>query len=222
MLNSLFHITMYFDQFRFSWLRYRVSAPSHGQDALLRLAFAPTKTSLLYAQYRARLKPLDLPTSLTGRAVPLPGQQLRHSLLLYCDVQPTAQLGLRTRLQATYLRADDNLPWRRGYVLSQDATVQLARRVSLAARYAVFDTDDYDTRQYIFEQDVLYAVSVPALYGQGTRAYALIQATLNKHFTLWLRYADTRYRHQTTVGSGLEQIQGNARSEVTAQVRYKL
>jgi hypothetical protein len=215
-------VSAYFDQFRFPWLRYGVGAPSHGQDALLRVAFAPTKTSLLYAQYRARLKPLDLPASLTGRAVPLPGQQLRHSLLLYCDVQPTARLGLRTRLQATYLRADEDLPWRRGYILSQDATVQLARRVSLTGRYAVFDTDDYDTRQYVFEQDVLYAVSVPALYGQGTRAYAILQAAFSKHFTLWLRYADTRYRHQNTVGSGLEEIRGSARSEVTAQVRYRL
>ncbi|MEJ7658598.1 MAG: hypothetical protein WKG07_02670 [Hymenobacter sp.] len=82
-------ISAYFDQFRFAWLRYRVSAPSQGRDALLRLAFAPTKTGLLYVQYRARLKPLDLPTSSTGRPVPLPGQQLRHSLLLYADVQPT-------------------------------------------------------------------------------------------------------------------------------------
>jgi len=214
-------VSAYFDQFRFPWLRYRVGAPSQGQDALLRVAFTPTKTGLLYVQYRARLKPLDLPSRL-GRPVPLPGQQLRHSLLVYCDVQPTPRLGLRTRLQASYLRADDNLPWRSGFVLSQDATVQLARRVSLAARYAVFDTDDYDTRQYMFEQDVLYAISAPALYGQGTRAYALLQATLNKHFTIWLRYADTRYRHQATISSGLEEIKGNARSEVTAQVRYKL
>jgi len=214
-------VSAYFDQFRFPWLRYRVGAPSQGQDALLRVAFTPTKTGLLYVQYRARLKPLDLPSRL-GRPVPLPGQQLRHSLLVYCDVQPTPRLGLRTRLQASYLRADDNLPWRSGFVLSQDATVQLARRVSLAARYAVFDTDDYDTRQYMFEQDVLYAISVPALYGQGTRAYALLQATLNKHFTIWLRYADTRYRHQATISSGLEEIKGNARSEVTAQVRYRL
>ncbi len=214
-------VSAYFDQFRFPWLRYRVGAPSQGQDALLRVAFAPTKTGLLYVQYRARLKPLDLPSSL-GRPVPLPGQQLRHSLLLYCDVQPTLHLGLRTRLQASYLRADDNLPWRTGFVLSQDATVQLARRVSLAARYAVFDTDNYDTRQYIFEQDVLYAISLPALYGQGTRAYALLQASLNKHFTIWLRYADTRYRHQNTISSGLEEIKGSARSEVTAQVRYRL
>lgn len=214
-------ISAYFDQFWFPWLRYRVGAPSHGDDALLRLAFTPTKTSLLYAQYRVRLKPRDLSSGL-GRPIPLPGQQLRHSLLVYYDAQPTTRLGLRTRLQASRLRDDDNLPWRSGYTLSQDASVQVARRVQLAARYAVFDADDYDTRQYVFEQDVLYAVSIPAMYGQGTRAYIIAQITFNKHFTLWLRYADTRYRHQTTVGTGLEAIQGNARSEVKLQVRYKL
>ncbi|WP_229725220.1 ComEA family DNA-binding protein [Hymenobacter baengnokdamensis] len=214
-------ISAYFDQFRFPWLRYRVAAPSQGQDALLRVAFTPSKTSLLYAQYRGRLKPLDLSASLMGRPVPLPGEQLRHALLLYCEVQPTARLGLRTRLQASYLQADAGLPWRRGYVLSQDASLQLPHRVSLAARYAVFDTDDYDTRQYAFEQDVLYAVSVPALYGQGTRAYLLGQVAFNKHVSLWLRYAETRYRHQATIGSGLEEIKGTVRSEVTGQLRYR-
>ena len=214
-------ISAYFDQFRFPWLRYRVGAPSHGHDALLRLAFTPTKTSLLYVQYRTRLKPLDLPASL-GRPVPLPGQQLRHSVLFYYDGQPTPRLELRTRLQATYLRADEGLPWRQGFVLSQDASVQLARRVVLSARYALFDTDDYDTRQYLFEQDVLYAISVPALYGQGTRAYVLAQAPLGSHLTLWLRYAETRYRHQSTVGSGLEEIKGATRSDLTVQVRCRL
>ncbi len=214
-------VSAYFDQFRFPWLRYRVGAPSQGDDALLRVAFTPNKTSLLYAQYRVRLKPRDLSSSL-GRPVPLPGQQLRHSLLLYYDTQPTTRLGLRTRLQASRLRDDDNLAWRSGYVLSQDATVQLGRRVSLTARYALFDTDDYDTRQYVFETDVLYAVSVPALYGQGTRAYALAQFSFNKHFTFWLRYANTNYRHQATVGTGLEEIQGAARSEVKMQVRYRM
>jgi hypothetical protein len=214
-------VSTYFDQFWFPWLRYRVGAPSRGDDALLRIAFTPNKTSLLYAQYRVRLKPRDLNSSL-GRPVPLPGQQLRHSLLMYYDTQPTPKLGLRTRLQGSRLRDDDNLPWRSGYALSQDATVQVARRVQLAARYAVFDADDYDTRQYVFEQDVLYAVSIPALYGQGTRAYVIAQVTVSKHLTIWLRYADTHYRHQATVGTGLEQIQGNARSEIKMQVRYKL
>ncbi|MGI4864557.1 MAG: hypothetical protein ACRYFZ_11600 [Janthinobacterium lividum] len=214
-------VSAYFDQFRFPWLRYRVGAPTRGDDALLRIAYTPNKTSLLYAQYRVRLKPRDLSTSL-GRPVPLPGQQLRHSLLLYYDTQPTKLLGLRTRLQGTHLRDDDGLAWRSGYVLSQDVSVQVGRRVQLSGRYAIFDADDYDTRQYVFEQDVLYAVSIPALYGQGTRAYAIAQMNFNKHFTLWLRYANTNYRHQATVGTGLEEIQGAARSEIKAQLRYRM
>lgn len=214
-------VSAYFDQFWFPWLRYRVGAPSQGDDVLLRLAYTPNKTSLLYAQYRVRLKPRDLSSRL-GRPVPLPGQQLRHSVLLYYETQPTAQLGLRTRLQASHLRDDEALPWRNGYALSQDVSVQVGRRGQLSARYAVFDADDYDTRQYVFEQDVLYAVSIPALYGQGTRAYIIAQLSFSKHFTVWLRYADTRYRHQATIGSGLEEIQGAARSEVKMQLRYRM
>ena len=213
-------ISAYYDQFRFPWLRYQVGAPSQGHDALLRLAYTPSKTSLLYLQIRQREKPSDLPADFL-RPLPLPTPQLRRSLLLYYDTNPTPALELRTRLQASQLRDDAGLPWRRGYVLAQDVAVQPSRRLKLSARYALFDADDYDTRQYVFEQDILYAVSVPALYGQGTRAYLLVQINVNPHLTLWLRYADTHYRHQTTVGSGLEEIQGSARSEVKAQARYR-
>lgn len=50
----------------------------------------------------------------------------------------------------------------------------------------------------------------------------MAQVTFNKHFTLWLRYANTTYRHQDAVGTGLEAIQGAARSEVKAQLRYRM
>ena len=106
-------------------------------------------------------------------------------------------------------------------MLAQDVGYQVNRALKLTARYALFDADDYDTRQYVYEQDVLLAVSVPALYGQGTRVYGIAEIRLNRAITLWLRYAETRYRHQAEVGSGLETIQGELRSEVKAQLRVK-
>jgi hypothetical protein len=214
-------ISTYYDQFQFPWLRYRVGSPSQGHDALLRLAYAPNKTSLLYLQLRQRLKPRDLSATDAVRPVPIPGEQLRHSLLLYYNTKPTTAVELRTRVQASRLRDDDNLAWRHGYVLAQDLSYQLSRQLKLTARYALFDADDYDTRQYVYEQDVLLAVSVPTLYGQGTRVYGLAEIRFSQSLTLWLRYAETRYRHQSTVGSGLEEIQGAVRSEVKAQLRYK-
>ena len=219
-------ISAYYDQFRFPWLRYRASAPTDGHDALVRLAYSPTKTSLLYVQLRQRLKPRDLATAdlanvSPGRALPLPGEQLRQSVLLYYNTAPSTALELRTRLQAMRLRDDAGLAWRSGFALAQDVGYQLSRTLKLTARYAIFDADDYDTRQYVYEQDVLLAVSVPALYGQGTRMYGIAEIRLNRNITLWLRYAETRYRHQDIVGSGLESIQGSLRSEVKAQLRVK-
>jgi hypothetical protein len=215
-------VAAYYDQFSFPWLRYLVAAPSAGHDALLRLSYSPSKTSVLYVQLRQRTKDRDFrDPSGSVRPLPLPTPQERRSLLLYYNTNPTATLELRTRVQASQLRDADTAPWRRGYVLAQDVGYQLNRRLKLTARYALFDTDDYDTRQYVYEQDVLLAVSVPALYGQGTRVYGLAEIRLAKPLTLWLRYAETRYRHQPTIGSGLEEIEGSTRSEVKAQLRYK-
>ncbi|MBT9394001.1 helix-hairpin-helix domain-containing protein [Hymenobacter sp. NST-14] len=214
---SGWEVSAYYDRFRFPWLRYRAGAPGAGHDWLLRLTFSPGKTSLLYAQLRQRTKPYDADTL---RPAPLPVPTRRRSLLLYYDSSPLPALSLRTRVQGTEYREDGG-PARHGYVLAQDVTVQPLRRLRLSARYALFDTDDYDTRQYVFEQDVLYAFSVPVLSGRGTRTYVLAQLDLNRHLTLWLRYADTHYRHQTTIGSGLDEIQGNRRSDVKAQLRYR-
>ncbi|HEX8329828.1 MAG TPA: helix-hairpin-helix domain-containing protein [Hymenobacter sp.] len=214
-------ISAYYDQFRFPWLRYRASAPTDGHDALVRLAYTPSKTSVLYVQLRQRLKPRDLPSGDEVRPVPLPGEQLRQSILFYYNTAASANLGLRTRVQASRLRDDTGLAWRAGYVLAQDVGYQVNRTLKLTARYSLFDADDYDTRQYVYEQDVLLAVSLPALYGQGTRIYGIAEIRVNRAITLWLRYAETRYRNQQTVGTGLEEITGPLRGEVKAQMRVK-
>ena len=60
-------------------------------------------------------------------------------------------------------------------------------------RFAIFDTDDYDTRIYAYENDVLYAFSVPAYYGKGTRFYLNLNYKLNRTFNFWLRYSQTYF-----------------------------
>ncbi|UOQ74364.1 hypothetical protein [Hymenobacter cellulosilyticus] len=216
---SRWEVSAYYDQFSFPWLKFQAGTPTEGHDWLVRVAFTPSKTSLLYAQIRNRMKEYDVATA-PGRNLPLTAPTQRRSLLLFYDTSPTLILSLRTRLQGTHFREDDG-PQRTGYVLAQDASVKIGRRLQLSGRYALFDTDDFDTRQYVFEQDVLYAFSVPALSGQGTRAYAIAEVKFSKHLTLWLRYAETHYRNQTTVGSGLEELQGPRRSEVKVQARYR-
>jgi hypothetical protein len=86
-------------------------------------------------------------------------------------------------------------------------------------RYALFDAEDYETRIYAYENDLLYSFSVPALSGRGSRFYINLNYDVNRSVSIWLKFAQTWYADRTVISSGNEEIQGNKRSEIKAQIR---
>jgi hypothetical protein len=88
-------------------------------------------------------------------------------------------------------------------------------------RLAFFDTDDFDTRIYAYENDVLYAFSVLPYFGQGMRYYFNLSYKINRNFSVWLRFSQTYFSDREIISSGLGQIDGRTRSEVKIQVRAK-
>ena len=109
-----------------------------------------------------------------------------------------------------------------GFVLYQDVSSTPFRfPLTLSLRYALFDTDSYNSRIYTYESDVLYAFSIPALYDKGTRFYVMARYQSAENLTLWLRYAQSWYSHKTELGSGMDRIAGTMRSEIKVQARWK-
>ena len=86
---------------------------------------------------------------------------------------------------------------------------------------ALFDTDDYENRQYLYEKNVLWAFSIPNFYDQGIRTYLLVQYKVNPRLTIWGRWAKTNYTNREQIGSGLQEIAGNKMVETTFQLRYQ-
>ncbi|MEJ8756275.1 hypothetical protein WG947_04660 [Pontibacter sp. H259] len=209
-------ITAYYDRFTFPWLRYRVDAPSYGDEYLVRLYFKPNRQSALYGQFRTESKGLNAPNNTTS--IDYVAQALRRNYLLYYEFSPTPALSLKSRVQ--FSSYTHEAPKQTGYLIAQDINYTF-RNIRLSTRYALFDTDSYDTRQYVYERDVLYAFSIPALSGKGTRVYALLQFQLIRDLDMWVKYGITNYRNVDTIGSGLETIEGATKSDVKAQVRYK-
>ncbi len=91
----------------------------------------------------------------------------------------------------------------------------------------VFDTDDYDTRIYIYRPDLLYNFSLPAYYGKGLNYFLNLHQDLSslipqsrKHFHLsgWLKWSQTFYPGSVSIGTGLDEIKGNRKSEIKAQI----
>ena len=216
--HSQVELAAYYDRFSSPWLRYLVDAPSQGSEYLARLTYRPTKKITMYGQLRTEHKERNVPDNTTP--VDYTSPTLRRSYLLNVDYAAPTVLSLRSRLQFSTYEQQESNPQTKGYLIWQDVNLDFGRW-RLSTRYAIFDTDDYYTRQYAFERDVLYAFSIPVLSGQGTRVYGLVQFRVNRHITLWAKYAVTNYRNINTVGSGLEEVNKPRRSEVRVQMRYK-
>jgi hypothetical protein len=208
-------IAAYYDMFRFPWLRFLVDAPSSGNEWLVRLTHQPNKKVTLYAQFRQETKGRNLRdnTSVMDMVVP----SVRRNFQLNADFKAEQIITTRSRIQwSSFQQEGGNMT--QGIAIAQDIVLDF-KWVKISSRFALFDTDDFENRQYIFEKDVLYAFSIPAYNGRGFRNYYMAQFNIGRKTDVWLRYAFTELRNQNTFGSGLDRIEGNRRSELKVQLR---
>jgi hypothetical protein len=205
----------YIDYFRFPWLRYRIYRPSEGSEWLARLDYVPNRSMNFFVQYREERKSRNTPAETNLYRVS-PGA--RSNLWLGGEFSAAQGISLRARIQGSSFDLDGKTT--RGMALVQEATWK-QKRWSVTVRYALFDTDDYDNRQYVYEKDVWLATSLPAYDGTGVRNYILLHVVLSRHIDLWLRWSRTVYRDRDVIGSGSDAIQGNARNDVKFQVRIR-
>lgn len=70
--------------------------------------------------------------------------------------------------------------------------------LSLRLRLQFFDAQDWDNRIYCYEYDVLYAYSIPAIYGLGGRAFLCLRWQIIPQLTLYFRASETIKKSTTT------------------------
>jgi len=107
-----------------------------------------------------------------------------------------------------------------GLLITQDIAYKpKSFPLSFNLRYAIFDTDSYDTRIYSYENNALYVFSVPAYYFKGSRCFLLARYSFGRSLDLWVKYGFFLYNNRDQIGSGAEQIQGARKSDLTIQLR---
>ncbi len=183
------------DVYRFSWWKYLIDAPSAGFDYLLQARYTPNRKTDFYAVYHEEHKEKNRPGG--GKVKEIVGTT-RRTMALNADYVPVRGLSLRSRVQWGGFAYQDRSA-SRGFALVQDATLDIGR-LSLNGRVALFGTDDYDSRQYVYERDVLYAFSFPAYFnraGGGTRGVNRNPDHLLPHFAGGLRQSTGNGRFQS-------------------------
>jgi hypothetical protein len=147
------------------------------------------------------------------------GQGLKQSFWINCDYALRSRWSFKVRVQGSTYTLEGQTT--RGLALIEDVNFDIGR-FSFSARYALFDTDNYDNRLYLYERDVSLAFSFPAYNGRGIRRYALVQYKINHSMDIWVRWANAQYTDRETIGTAGESIAGNLKNDVKLQLRVRL
>ncbi|GHS87107.1 hypothetical protein FACS1894201_08300 [Bacteroidia bacterium] len=205
--------TIFSDFFQFPWLSYSADAPLYGFEHRLRIHFKPNRRFNTYLQYQYKSKAINTTDDPFLHSI---GQSHKHTARLHLEHTLSDYITIKQRLSMVYSNRST------GFLLYQDVQYRFAQTpLSVSFRYAVFNTDDYDSRIYAFESDVLYAYSSSAYYYKGSRFYVMLQYKCSRKLTLWLKYANTNITDRLSIGSGLDEIQGHDKPEIKLQLRWK-
>lgn len=208
------------DFFSFPFLKYRVDAPSVGREYLAQLTYTPNKQVEVYARFRHEAKQANKPgnTTVSDYLVFLPKQNFRTQISY--KINPSITLRNRNEI----LWFDKNGPnVEKGFLTYFGFFYKpMMEPLSANLRLQYFETDGYNSRIYAYENDVLYFFSIPAFYDKGYRYYINLNYDVSKKLTVWLKWSQSIFENRTTVGSGLDEIKGNKKSEFKVQARLIL
>jgi hypothetical protein len=213
-------IDAYGDIYKFPWLKYLVDAPSSGRDFLTQLTYTPNKQVEIYSRFRNESKQANQSdnTTTTNYLVFLPRQSWRTQVSY--KISPT--ITLRNRAEVLWYD-NKGVNKENGFLTFLDIIYKpMLKPVSGVLRLQYFETDGYNSRIYAYENDVLYSYSIPAFSDKGYRYYLTLNADAGKKLSFWLRWAQTIYQNRQTVGSGLDEIPKNRKTEIKLQARFVL
>ncbi len=187
-------INLYADVWRHPWLRFGVDAPSNGREYLARVLWTKSRNFSVYALWQSETKQrnddLEKPFGLVNAR--------RDRLRLHSIYKVNKPIELRSRIEWTTYQIGENES-SLGFVAYQEAVLKpLGSPVSASLRYTVFDTEDYDSRVYTFENDLFSAVSIPAFSGRGARWYLNLHWRVNTWLRLDARMEETNTRQAVT------------------------
>ena len=167
------------------WLKYRCSGPTHGVRKELRVKFLPKEDLTLEASYNYHLSMVD-----NSEHPGIPEQREIISRTIKSSLRYSFSDNLTLGTRVDYKIADPS--GGRGALLLQDLIFRFRKYpVAIWFRYCLFKTDNWDSRLYTYENDLLYSFSIPALSGEGSRSYLMIKWDVMKFAEFRIKYGVT-------------------------------
>lgn len=171
-------INAFADVFHFPWLNYRVDAPAGGVDYSIQLTYSPDKRTEINSSFHYKRKPKNKMT-----VEEIPQQRWR----MHVNYQSSAAWNIRGRVELVWYD-NKSATKETGCLLYTDVIYKpMLRRYNALFRIQFFETNGYDSRIYAYENDVLYASSIPSFSGKGYSYYVVLNYDIDKRFSIGMR-----------------------------------
>jgi len=212
-------VSAYADNFRFPAPRFGTDYPSYGVDFLLQTDFAYSRRTNMSWKFRYKnIFKNYTDNNLNIKQITANQKwQLRYTL--------NVSLGgfqLKTQLDGNIAQiAQNTITY--GVMALQDINYAFKKApLKINASFRFFDAKNYENRLYAYEKDILYAFSIPMMYGLGARFFVNLNYKFNENLSMWFKFAQTVYSDdRASIGSGRDKIDGNRKTDIKIQARWK-
>ncbi len=206
-------IKAYGDLFKYSWLRYNVYAPSSGFEWFLQLDHQINWQHSLYIRFKSTSKEINSSQATSMYEL---SDYTKKSLRLYYDFNLDDQWQLHTQTEHSFYSGDEHFT---GWMVMQDL-IWKGKKAGASFRYTLFDIEDYNSRIYSYEPDVLYAFTIPSYQYQGAKIIVNVNIKAFKGLRIWCRLSHTMYRNKESISTGYQEVKGNKLTEIKFQAQY--
>ena len=174
-----------YDICHYPWLKYRTSFPSLAKKYEIKFRYNPVPRINFELSCNRKFSVTD---KQTNRGIA--GGKETDAITLKTITRFTLNdnTTLNTRIDYKFIRQDGS----RGMIMAQDLAYRFPGiPFTLWARYCIYNTDDWDSRIYLYENDLLYSFSIPAFSGKGTRSFIMVKWEIGDHTELRAKYGLT-------------------------------
>jgi hypothetical protein len=199
-INRQWRLSSFVDYFHFPGPKYQVSQPNtSGWEILSRLIWEKRHRARGFIQGKwTRKEEKDLlQISLDGHYVAIKSWDFH------------------LRLMATQTGS------KKGYLLLQDTKWDRGKW-GIQYRLVWVNSPSYDTRLYAYEPGVPFSFLLPAYFGKAWKTNLVVIYQGNREIQLALKWARINYTDRMEIGSSLDLIEGDQKTDITLQMIYKM
>jgi hypothetical protein len=159
---------------------------------------------------------------LPGAPAGVSEQEMLWRVRLQAEYRFAGHVLMRSRFEKLFLRLEPSGGREQGLLFYQDVQASPVARLSINVRLTFFATGSFASRLYALERDLDGVLSLPALYGTGSRWYILVRCRAAGRFAVSVKYSEAIRDDVRYLGAGADRIPSNRDAQLGVQADWSL